>query len=216
MNPSTARELTVLEAVEKRRSIKSFQTTPIPETLLQKIFNAILSAPSSWNFQPARIVVIQSESQKKALAEACWGQKQIIEAPVTFVFAASIRGWEEKMDKILEEAVQRGAWSQNRANYIRENAPAFQNQLGDSEREYAVKDAMISATHAALAAESLGLGSCFMNGWIEDNVKKVIGVEQDSDIAIALVMPIGYPAQQPKNPGRLPFNEIFFTDHLEA
>jgi len=34
---------------------------------------------------------------------------------------------------------------------------------------------MIAATHLVLAAESLGLSSCFLNGWIEDKVKAVIG-----------------------------------------
>ena len=209
-------ELTVTEAIEKRRSIKSFKPDPISEEILQKILDAIHAAPSSWNFQPTRVVLIQSEAQKKALALACWEQKQILEAPITLVFAASVRGWEEKMDAILAQAVQNGAWSKDGANFIRENAPPFQDALAEKEREYAVKDAMISATHAALAAESLGLGSCFMNGWVEEKVKQVIGVENDPDAAIALVLPIGYPAIAQKNPGRLPKEEIFFIDQLAS
>jgi nitroreductase len=64
---------------------------------------------------------------------------------------------------------------------------------------------MIAATHATLAAESLGLSTCMMNGWMEDKVKAVIGAENDSDLAIALVLPIGYAAEPRKHPGRMPF-----------
>jgi hypothetical protein len=37
--------------------------------------------------------------------------------------------------------------------------PDFAAAIGDKAREYAIKDAMIAATHATLAAESLGLSS---------------------------------------------------------
>ena len=208
-------ELPVYKAALKRRSIKAFKTDPIPEPILQKLIDATLSAPSSWNFQPTRIVLIQSEEQKQALADVAWGQKQLLQAPVTFVFAASVRGWEKNMGKIIQQAVEQGAWSAGFGDFIRQNAPGFQNSLGAKQREYALKDAMIAATTTALAAESLGLGSCFMNGWEEEGVKKVIGAEGDEDIAIALVLPVGYALDTPKNPGRLPQEDMVFIDRLK-
>lgn len=208
--------LDVLEAVARRRSIKSFKPDLIPEGVLDKVLEAARQAPSSWNFQPTRIVVIRSVEQKEALAEVAWRQKQILEAPVTLVFAAAFRSWEETMDRMLEQARASGAWPEKMVEFVRSNAPGFQAALGEKEREYGIKDAMIAASFAALAAEGLGLGTCFMNGWDEAGVKRVIGAEEDPDLAIALVLPVGYPAGLPANPGRLPREMTVFTDRLSG
>ena len=74
--------------------------------------------------------------------------------------------------------------------------------------------AMIAATHTALAAEALGLSSCFMNGWLEDKVKAVIGAADQPNLEIALLLPIGYGAEPRKNPGRLPLSVNVSVDRL--
>ena len=212
----TKSELTVADSIRARRSMKSFKSDPIPEATLQELVSLMQDAPSSWNFQPTRVVMIRSMAQKEALAGAAWGQKQILEAPVTFVFAVSIRGWEKNMSEILKSGVSSGAWPQKFADWIGENAPGFQKGLGDKEREYAIKDAIIMATTLALAAQSKGYSNCYINGWDEAKVKEIIGAEGDKDIAIALLLPIGLPNSQPKHPGRLPSAKTIFTDRISV
>ena len=212
----TKSELTVADSIRARRSMKSFKSDPIPEATLQELLSLMQDAPSSWNFQPTRVVMIRSMAQKEALAAAAWGQKQILEAPVTFVFAVSIRGWEKNMSEILKSGVSSGAWPQKFADWIGENAPGFQKGLGDKEREYAIKDAIIMATTLALAAQSKGYSNCYINGWDEAKVKEIIGVEGDKDIGIALLLPIGLPNSQPKHPGRLPSAKTIFTDRISV
>lgn len=212
----TKSELTVADSIRARRSMKSFKSDPIPEATLQELLSLMQDAPSSWNFQPTRVVMIRSMAQKEALAAAAWGQKQILEAPVTFVFAVSIRGWEKNMSEILKSGVSSGAWPQKFADWIGENAPGFQKGLGDKEREYAIKDAIIMATTLALAAQSKGYSNCYINGWDEAKVKEIVGVEGDKDIAIALLLPIGLPNSQPKHPGRLPSAKTIFTDRISV
>ncbi|MCX6946933.1 MAG: nitroreductase family protein [Verrucomicrobia bacterium] len=212
----TKSELTVADSIRARRSMKSFKSDPIPEATLQELLSLMQDAPSSWNFQPTRVVMIRSMAQKEALAAAAWGQKQILEAPVTFVFAVSIRGWEKNMSEILKSGVSSGAWPQKFADWIGDNAPGFQKGLGDKEREYAIKDAIIMATTLALAAQSKGYSNCYINGWDEAKVKEIIGVEGDKDIAIALLLPIGLPNSQPKHPGRLPSAKTIFTDRISV
>jgi nitroreductase len=207
-------ELTVDQSVWQRRSVKSFKPDAISPALLQKIIDGSLQAPSSFNMQPTRLIVIQDEAQKQALAQACWNQKQIIQAPVTFVYAVSVRGWEKTFEQTLKQAQELGAWSEKTAELFGKMAPGFQNGLGEKQREYAIKDAMITATTTALLAESYGLGSCYMNGFVEDEVKKIIGAAGNPDIAIALVLPVGIPLELPKSPGRLPQELTVFKDRL--
>ena len=73
---------------------------------------------------------------------------------------------------------------------------------------------MIAATHLVLAAESLGLSTCFMNGWVEDMVKAVIGASDNPDLAIACLVPVGYAADPRKDPGRLPLSTNVFVDKI--
>jgi nitroreductase len=207
--------LDVASAILQRRSIKNFKPDPIEPALLRQLVELTIAAPSSFNIQDWRIVVVQDPAQRAALAAACWNQPQVAQAPVNFVFAADIKAGEKDLTPILNKGLETGAWNEKTVEYFRKSIPEFSVGLGDKAREYAIKDAMIAATHAMLAAESLGLSTCMMNGWLEDKVKAVIGAENDPNLAIALVLPIGYAAEPRKNPGRMPFEFNVSLDRLD-
>jgi nitroreductase len=209
---SLTQPLPVPVAIRQRRSIKTFKPNPIAPEMLQQLIELTVAAPSSFNMQSWEIILVQGAEQKAALAAAAWNQQQIIQAPVTFVFATKITSWQEDLETICAEGIASGAWTEATANYFKTAVPQFQAGLGDKQREYGVKDATIAATHLVLAAESLGLSTCFMNGWREDQVKAVIGVENDPNIAIAVLVPVGHAAEPRKNPGRLPLSQKVSID----
>lgn len=215
MTGSLSTPLDTFTAIQTRRSIKRFSDTPIPADMLRQLVNLTVAAPSSYNLQDWRIVLVQSPEQKQALADAAFGQSQVSEAPVTFVFAADAGAWknDDIMNRIYQTGLESGAWPQKTVDYFKTAIPQFQANLGPKAREYAIKNAMIAATHTALAAEAMGLSSCFMNGWQEDNVKAVIGAEAKPEIGIAVLLPVGYAAEPRKNPGRLPLSTNVFVDH---
>jgi nitroreductase len=206
--------LDVPSAIAQRRSIKTFKTDPIAPELLKQLVELTVAAPSSFNIQDWQIILVQDEAQKAALSAASWNQQQIVQAPVTFVFAADPNAGEQDLTPILERGLETGAWNEGTVNYFKSAVPQFQAGLGDKRREYAIKDAIIAATHLVLAAESLGLSTCFMNGWIEDQVKEVIGAGDNPDLAIAVLVPVGYAAEPRLNPGRLPFSFNVSVDRI--
>ena len=199
-------ELTVAEAILKRRSVKHFKPDPIEEATLERLLDLTLAAPSSWNLQPWRIVMVRDPEQRAALHQVAFKQPQILEAPVTFVFAVDVEAWERDITPMVEQARTSGAWPDGYCDRAKQVAPQGQKALSDAGllREYAIKDAMIAATQTVLAAESLGLGTTFMNGWIEAGVKEVIGAADRHEIAIAVLLPCGHPLEVPENPGRFP------------
>jgi nitroreductase len=206
--------LTVPDAIRTRRTTKKFKPDPIPEATLKELIALTLAAPSSYNLQQWRIVVVDDPAQKAELTKASYNQAQVATAPVTFVFAASIRGWEKTLPQTIQTALDLGAWTQKTVDYFMGAIPGFHNSLGDKQREYAIKDAMIAATHCALAAESLGLNSCFMNGWKEEAVKEIIGAKDNPDIAIALLLPVGYGENAYTFAGRLPDEITLYRNRL--
>ncbi|MEZ5406293.1 MAG: DUF5069 domain-containing protein [Verrucomicrobiia bacterium] len=209
-------ELTVLKAIEKRRSVQHFKPDLLPDTLVNALVDAAAEAPSYCNLQPWRVVLVMDDVQKKKLSAVTRHQTQVQEAPVTFIFAISLQGWKSVLPQILETARATEAWSQEMADRVKSEALAFQEKMGVRQREVVIKDAMIAATHVALAAESFGLGSCFLNDWDEGEVKKVIGAGGQEDIAIATLLSVGYASEVGKHPGRLPRKELFFVNDLKT
>jgi nitroreductase len=91
---------------------------------------------------------------------------------------------------------------------------SFQQKLGRLGllREYAVKDAMIAASFVMLGATEMGLATSPMNGWDEAEVKKVIGIGDRDDLAVALLVAVGYPAEERLHPGRRAMERSVFRE----
>ena len=192
------------DTIRARRSIRSFRPEPLPDALLDELLDLAVEAPSSWNFQSRSVVAVTSPEGREALALAAGGQDQPRRAPVTLVFVAECDAWRHDLSDVYETALRRGAWSREFADMTATAGIDFQRDLAARglAREYAVKDAMIAASFAMLAAADAGLASSPMNGWDEAEVKKAIGAHDRDDLAIALLLPVGYPAETRAHPGR--------------
>jgi len=68
-------------------------------------------------------------------------------------------------------------------------------------------DVAIAIEHIVLAATSLGLGSCWVGSFYPDKVRQILHIP--SHIPVIELLTIGYPADDPKEPKRLPLEQIF-------
>ncbi len=89
----------VMDAIQRRRSVRHFKPDEIPEEVLEKLLNALRLAPSGGNCQPWKFVVIRDKALKTRVTSVCgWktadgkkiSQDWIDEAPVMIV-ACGIR-----------------------------------------------------------------------------------------------------------------------------
>lgn len=216
MSSAARSDSSVMEVIRRRRSVRRFLPDPVPPDLVRKLVEAAVAAPSSWNLQPWRIVVVEDEARRAALQRASYNQRQVGEAPVTMVFAVSLSGWRQDIEAMVAQAEERGAWSAEYCASVRTRAPQQQENLErrGQMREFNLRDAMIAATQAMLAAESLGLATIMMSGWQEELVKEAIGAAGDDDVAIATLLDVGYPAEIPEDPGRHPLAHNVFRERL--
>lgn len=201
---STPVHASVAEAIRSRRSIRHYLSDPIPPVRLRELLDLALEAPSSWNYQARSIVVVSDQEGRDGLTRATGGQPQPREAPVTLVFVAESEAWRGDQDDVFDQARQNQAWTEEFIALSSRGGQDFQHGLAERglEREYAVKDAMIAATYFMLAAADTGLATSPMNGWDEDEVKKVIGIDGRDDLAIALLLAVGTPGEERRHPGR--------------
>ncbi len=71
---------------------------------------------------------------------------------------------------------------------------------------YAVQDATLFASYLQLAATSLGLASCWVGAFDEEQVKKVLGLPED--LRPIAIIPVGYAAEEPRQSPRKSLNDI--------
>jgi len=77
--------MNVLDSIRNRRSVREFASREIPAEILERMKEALRLAPSACNYQPWKFVLVQDESLRQQIAEACHRQRFIADAPVIVV-----------------------------------------------------------------------------------------------------------------------------------
>ena len=94
-------------AITERRAIKSYDPAfVIPAVDEKKLFEHMLLAPTSFNIQNWRFVVVRDPAQKKALRAAAWNQAQVEEASLTIVVCGDIKAWEKSPERYWRNATE--------------------------------------------------------------------------------------------------------------
>ncbi len=76
------------EAVRRRKSVRSFRSTPVPDDVLRRVLEAARLAPSARNDQEWRYVIVRDRETIERVSRAAPGQDFIAEAPVLIVCCA--------------------------------------------------------------------------------------------------------------------------------
>lgn len=91
-------------------------------------------------------------------------------------------------------------------NRFIEDASAVIVGCGDSREKWATVDVSIALQNMVIAAEALGLGSCWIGYFIEDEVKKALKIP--SHLKVVAMIAIGYPAEKPEPPPKKLLEEV--------
>lgn len=73
------------DAIQHRRSIRSYKPESIPEDMLNRVLNAVRLAPSGSNRQPWKFILVKDPAVKDALVPLCQDQRFVAEAPILIV-----------------------------------------------------------------------------------------------------------------------------------
>lgn len=217
-NASGHKEKLLSEAVKERRATPSFDGSPIPDEILSIIIKAGAEAPSGYNIQPWRFIVVKDAEQKKRLRAAAMNQPKVEEASVVIVFCGDLDATKGKnLDDILNESLKHG-FTKEQNEKVREiinksfNGPAG-NAMGLAP-DYAVwlnRHVMIAFTTMMWTAETLGYDTAPMEGYFEDKVKSVLNIPEH--VRVVAMLGIGK-LKGPDKPyaGRREISQICFID----
>lgn len=80
----------VMEAIQKRKSIRDYEDRPVPEEKLRKVLEAARLAPSASNRQRWKFIVVRDGKRRQELSRAAGGQSHVAQAPVVIAAVATM------------------------------------------------------------------------------------------------------------------------------
>jgi nitroreductase len=168
-----AAEKPLSRAIAERRATPSFDGSPIPGEDLKKIIEAGLLAPSGFNLQPWRFVVVRSPEQRKRLRGASFNQAKVEEASAVIVACGDADGWRKGDLEEMLRLGREGGMPENYAAQAKENIPEYLSNLANLPM-WLNRHVMIAVTMMMLMAESLGYDTAPMEGFDEEKVREVL------------------------------------------
>lgn len=176
-----------LKTIFDHVSVREYTDQKVSEETLNQILKAACSGSTMGNMQLFSVIVTEDEEMKQKMAPFHFNQPMATQAPVILTFCADFR----RFNRYCEfRDAETDAYS-NLQSY-----------------HWAVIDALIAAQNACVAAESLGLGLCWM-GTITYNVDKFIDVLQLPKHVIPVAcISMGYPVSKPELTEKLPLEAL--------
>lgn len=183
----------VLDLIGAHRSIRKYRSTPIPDADLDRILDAATRASSSGNMQTYSIVVTKDAERRAALWKMHFKQDMIKQAPVLLTFCAD---WNRMVKWCL----------------ARDARPGYDNLLCFL---VAFADALIAAQNAALAAESMGYGVCYMGTTLGAVPRLIDFFGLPERVFPATTLVVGTPDEDPAPRARLPMAGVVHAERYE-
>lgn len=219
MTQSLRTEKTLSQAIQERRATPGFLADPVPDNDLKKILLAGLSAPSAYNLQPWRFVVVRDSKQRAKLRQAAMKQPKVEEAPVVIVACGDLKGWHnENVDELIRVSRENGYGDEVRYASMRKNIANFFGSVpgtaGGLAPDFAVwanRQTMIAFTTMMWMAEVLGYDTAPMEGFYEDQVKSVLDIP--AQVRVVALLAIGHRKGEDKRfGGRFALERTVFGD----
>jgi FMN reductase (NADPH) len=183
-----------LDLMHAHASVRHYKTDPLPASLTETIVAAGQAASTSSNLQLYSVIAVTDAARREALSHLCGDQAQVARAPLFLVWCADMA----RLDHVCR---------------LRGYTPV--TEYVDTFLVAAV-DVAIASQNTALAAESLGLGICYIGG-IRSNPREVIRLLDLPRLVFPVVgMTVGYPEGTPRRRPRLPIQAVLHRERYRA
>lgn len=168
-----------------RKSVRDFIERDVEEEKRQKIYQAILAAPTTENMMMYTVISVSDPETRNRLSR----QPAIRRAPMVLVFCADYRRW----------------------NIIFEGMTESGRRPQEGEYQLAVLDAVIAAQNAVLAAEALGLSSVYLGDIMEHYEDRAEALGCPVGVIPVVTLCLGYATEAQLN---RPYTKRFRQEYL--
>ena len=169
-----------------RRTIRKYSSRAIDKSLLNNILDAGCRASTTGNMQVYSIIITRDEAMKKALSPMHFNQGMVTEAPVVLTFCADFNRFSK--------------WC-----LLRDAEPGYNNFLSFMTASI---DALLVAQTVCIAAESEGLGICYLGTTTYMAHKIIELLKLPKGVVPVTTVTLGWPAENPDQADRLPLEAV--------
>ncbi len=187
------KNMETMDTILTHRSIRKYKSTEIEEKVLDQILEAGFRASTTGNMQVYSIIVTKDAERRKELCKFHFGQKMVEQAPVTLTFFADFN----RFNKWCEQ---------------RDAAPGYDNFLSFMT---AAIDALLAAQNVAIAAESFGLGICYLGTTTYMSEQIIEFFKCPKGVVPITTLVLGYPDETPELVDRLPYKGIVHSEYYQ-
>ena len=195
--------------VQERYATKLFDGRRVPEDKLNRLFEIIRYAASSFNIQPWKIIVVRNQELKEKLQPATWNQQQIPTCSHLLVFCADteIAGSIDRLEKLM---IENGADKESIRGYI-DMMKGFEKSLSEEQRlSWSQRQAFLALGNALNGAKALGFDSCPMEGFNPAEYSKILNLPKN--LVPTVLCPVGYAKDSSKEKLRFAKKDVFMED----
>ncbi|MCB0045123.1 MAG: NADPH-dependent oxidoreductase [Caldilineaceae bacterium] len=175
-----------IDLIARHGSVRRYRPEPVAREMIETIVAAGQRASTSSNLQAYSVIAVTDPERKARISELSGDQTQIYQAPALLV-------WCLDRARLARACALRG---------YEQNTHYMESFL------VAAVDVALAAQNGALAAESLGLGICYI-GSIRNHTQAIIDILELPPFTFPITgMTIGRPAETPMIRPRLPLEAV--------
>ena len=175
----------LMEAIKGRRSIRRYKPDPVSDKDLGTVLEAARWAPSWANTQCVRWIVVRDRETKVKLAETLSSTNPAGEAMRT-------------VPAVLALCAETGRAGIKKGEAVTDKGDWF------------MFDAALAVQNLTLMAHALGLGTVNIGYFDAKKAEQIL--EIPSNARVVELIPLGFPDEQPKGPGRKELSEVIYRE----
>ena len=198
--------MTILDIIKKRYATKNFSGEKISDDVLEALKESIRLAPSSFNWQPWKIKIIDDPKTLKELQKYSWDQPQVGSASHLFIFC-SVQDIDKNNERLLLK--MKDNIPKDRFDALKSMTEgALKNMTEDDKEKMSERELFMPVENLLLTATDLGYAACPMGGFQADKYSEILKIPKD--LKPIVIVPVGIPVDEPRKKIRFDYEEIFF------
>jgi nitroreductase len=167
-----------------RRSVRKYSDTPVTDAELRTLLELAGRAPSAFNLQPWRFIVVRDAALKDQLKSAAFNQQQVAAAPVVIVLYADMEDAMANLEAILNP----GLTSEQKQATIQRLQTSFGAMSIEERAIWANAQSNIALGYLLLISQSEGFATSPMLGFQPDKVKALLNIPAHATITALVAL----------------------------
>jgi nitroreductase len=196
-------------AIMNRSAVRTFdQTHSMPMGEKRRLLTLAQRAPSAWNIQHWRFVLIEDAEQRRALQAAAANQAQFTDCAMLVAIVVDLQAWTRNPARYFS------AMSDDIAEVLAEKVTGFYQDRAWLARDEAMRSCGLAAQTLMLAATAAGLASCPMDIFEQEIVHNLLNLPEGHETAMFIAIGKAIPEADLPRMARLPYDDVVVVDRF--